>query len=1059
MSRFTNLLSLEPRYAASSSSSSSSSRESSRLSSVPPSGPNTAPPDTWLNQPIASGSTHRSNTMQPTSSEWSGPTLNVESRTKTGWMPQQTPQHSPSHPGLDSPTSQHTSLEFISQGEASIAPAPTQPEPVILRSIHLKRPAETETDNTSHPKRLKEAHPIHPQIGYRDTHVAKPHSYAIPFHFIKVDGDEIVKHQMHNVTLVWPPGVQKTTACTFNRIELVDAAAKAITPPRLYQLDLPIWVQPEHLEIRVYEVALIHSSLDLNLTNNPQYTMAEAEVKETMKGSLYKLITKKKLCHLQSSPNISNRSENTYCFTVELTASEPGMEESEPGISHTAKREEEEEERKGKGKRKRKGQGKKEMLSPRAQARENLEMLYQNLRKSLGYKLKVDDHGALILSANADPGGTILGVPDGDCRSIEPRYDKERNCVYEVTPTTELKDASDEALERLVMPDPHGDGDPKIKSEDKEGGLDSMVPSTPTSETRYGSHDQDASDRGSRSPSKRSTPAAHHDEQKTTNVSYLDGNFASGYPLAVGLDPRLYHPIFGFFTHRYEELYDEWREKIREHGHRAACRTTNEDTQRLHLVWELSNALCKLGVQETTRLRTIRPILCDLLGLPVQDFCPITILWNRHSPDIARLTRDLAADVIAELKTHRMASSKSLPRTQCLFGYISWLQAHHDKKWNQNTCCPTFLLTLVGNQLEISAVVCPSRAHVVSLLSIELGYSGYPNDDCNVLWKAHIAFSALNESLSKLKDYYEKLPETQYDFQHALVKIGEQDDMERHAHPRLFPWPNSFLAEVNGQKRRVFFRYLWPLHRASTCGIFVVRLISPTAQEKERHPAWDSAYVANEPADDEWLTRNLSLNVNDRVVIKFVREYGDKCHTYMAKEYTTSSEERGYLQSTITTLSFAPKLYGLFDYENKGGFLAGFGKMVVMEYLADWQALDTCDFADETRGRQVSRRLMVAVNRLHQGGYVHGDLRDANIMVERVPINPRVYIVDYDVADEGKTVLPARWSATCRGSMGLELASRKENKKGEWEVSSDGDCRMLEQTLKTFNISLQPHTS
>jgi serine/threonine protein kinase len=159
-------------------------------------------------------------------------------------------------------------------------------------------------------------------------------------------------------------------------------------------------------------------------------------------------------------------------------------------------------------------------------------------------------------------------------------------------------------------------------------------------------------------------------------------------------------------------------------------------------------------------------------------------------------------------------------------------------------------------------------------------------------------------------------------------------------HPRYFP---SIYAYRDASEVIVDYKYVTPLERDATCVTFLAEtLVTPVKS----------------------------------IVVKFVERYNDAAH------------------KLLEDADAAPRLL----YCGKVGVRVGdptYGhlKMVVMEYL-DGKTADQVrelhqlppTFLEEVRG---------ILNRLHDNGFVFGDLRGANIMITN---NGKVKFVDFDWA-------------------------------------------------------------
>ncbi|ESK87100.1 hypothetical protein Moror_11907 [Moniliophthora roreri MCA 2997] len=110
----------------------------------------------------------------------------------------------------------------------------------------------------------------------------------------------------------------------------------------------------------------------------------------------------------------------------------------------------------------------------------------------------------------------------------------------------------------------------------------------------------------------------------------------------------------------------------------------------------------------------------------------------------------------------------------------------------------------------------------------------------------------------------------------------------------------------------------------------------------------------------------------------------------------------------LSSIDAAPKLY----YSDSPNSDAYYWQMVVMEYLPTPPTMTLYDFeGTPAEARQVGEDLKRAVGTLHDQGYVFGDLRSSNILVEPEPDGEgrriRVALVDFDWAGkEGEVRYP-----------------------------------------------------
>ena len=112
-----------------------------------------------------------------------------------------------------------------------------------------------------------------------------------------------------------------------------------------------------------------------------------------------------------------------------------------------------------------------------------------------------------------------------------------------------------------------------------------------------------------------------------------------------------------------------------------------------------------------------------------------------------------------------------------------------------------------------------------------------------------------------------------------------------------------------------------------------------------------------------------------KLLIKFTRQYGIEAHTYCAK------------------LGIAPEVHGIET-------LAGGWKAVIMAYLDS----DFVTLHKRTLDKQIVTAMREAARKMHEGGFVHGDLRDVNILYRHRQDIVDIAFVDWDWAGLAKEV-------------------------------------------------------
>ncbi|KAF9222785.1 hypothetical protein BS17DRAFT_782582 [Gyrodon lividus] len=159
------------------------------------------------------------------------------------------------------------------------------------------------------------------------------------------------------------------------------------------------------------------------------------------------------------------------------------------------------------------------------------------------------------------------------------------------------------------------------------------------------------------------------------------------------------------------------------------------------------------------------------------------------------------------------------------------------------------------------------------------------------------------------------------------------------SHPSLFPYPTSYTSLIDNSEKT--FRYRERV-KDNYKLIFFGTLVEDLATEIP-------------------------------ICIKFVRRYSREAHLCCAQS------------------GFAPTLRGF-------GPIPGGWFMVVMDELVGYKSL--ADLTDRLP-KSVFEAIRIQLNQLHSGGFVHGDVRDANIMVRKAAGGTfELMIIDFDWAGE-----------------------------------------------------------
>ena len=250
-------------------------------------------------------------------------------------------------------------------------------------------------------------------------------------------------------------------------------------------------------------------------------------------------------------------------------------------------------------------------------------------------------------------------------------------------------------------------------------------------------------------------------------------------------------------------------------------------------------------------------------------------------------------------------------------------------------------------------------------------------------------FTSLRRRLADLGTYYETVS-------HGRTSDNKDlpDFVKGEAHPRFFPYPRSFTSSSQTMR----FEYTDSLNSNGADVTFIARLESVIGSAKN-------------------------------VVVKFVDRYGLAAH------------------KTLAQLGMAPHLYYFGDI-NGGkdtqteheeilthGLYDGPLKMVVMEHI------DGKEF-DDVYPAAVLEKIRNMVAKLHEQGFVHGDLRDTNAFVRKHQDRWDCQFIDYDWAGrEGEVVYPI-------GVYSSSLVWRPERYMDGQVITTEHDRRTVDEFLR-----------
>ncbi|KAJ2932632.1 hypothetical protein H1R20_g4445, partial [Candolleomyces eurysporus] len=346
-------------------------------------------------------------------------------------------------------------------------------------------------------------------------------------------------------------------------------------------------------------------------------------------------------------------------------------------------------------------------------------------------------------------------------------------------------------------------------------------------------------------------------------------------------------------------------------------------------------------VAESTRNSKLLPLFAKLLGCTIAQY----VNPDGTTPDamyIISIDGMTLAALVLELK-NELGDGECDPSTQAGHSMrCTWIQKDDRKRVRDRCCCPTFLLAGGGPWITVMGAVITDKV-IVQRLTDMMWLAESSTEEAGRVYRAARVFSALRLSLHKLKEYYEGIAEND--------KIPPLIDS---SHPRFYPYPTHYIDRLTSEK--VEFTYVKPLEQSDDCVTFLAQ-----------------ANIAR-----------------DSLVVKFVSRYGVEVHDLLAeKGHAPRLRYHGSLDDDKgeELLSEQPDsaLEGGIGQPPDGLFVGPL-KMVVMDFITT--PPKTFQPSGPHR-RQVEDVLCL----LHRAGYVFGDLRSQNVLID---IQGKVKFIDFN---------------------------------------------------------------
>ncbi|KAG7094076.1 hypothetical protein E1B28_007696 [Marasmius oreades] len=255
-------------------------------------------------------------------------------------------------------------------------------------------------------------------------------------------------------------------------------------------------------------------------------------------------------------------------------------------------------------------------------------------------------------------------------------------------------------------------------------------------------------------------------------------------------------------------------------------------------------------------------------------------------------------------------------------------------------CCPVFMIAIGGPWLTVLGGVLTDRFIVQRLTDMLWLAPSTTHDDRRVHHVARV-FNALSKSLGTLRDFYTDIETSAPPFDPSKP------------HPRNFPYPNSFFQ--NGEL--LIFRYLRALEDDSRCVTYLAEIEGRESS-------------------------------GQKIVVKFVERYGAEVHEFLAAQ-GHAPQLRFYgalpgrsVQNSQTTAPQPSERYTNCVSPTPATNM----QMVVMDYVEP---------AFSMLPHNAPEQLRQILNNLHEKGYVLGDLREPNIIIDS---EEKVKLIDFDWA-------------------------------------------------------------
>ncbi|KAI0782765.1 hypothetical protein C8Q75DRAFT_727209 [Abortiporus biennis] len=372
------------------------------------------------------------------------------------------------------------------------------------------------------------------------------------------------------------------------------------------------------------------------------------------------------------------------------------------------------------------------------------------------------------------------------------------------------------------------------------------------------------------------------------------------------------------------------------HKFQFRCTTATPSKETIEKTFELMQLLAKISDSERRRSLPIRELLSEILGVPLVE----EMNADRTHPDTVYAVEvegvRLFTVIIGLTRGYGAGGVDA-----CTQGGLSmrraWIQENR-KDVTDKCSCPTLILAGGGPWIGILGGVFTDKIIIQRLTEMMWAVNSSTFGEARIYRIAQM-LAAFSESIGELSEFYANVPKLP-----PLTKNAPQ--------PRFYPYKTTY-TNIDGET--VHFEYEGPMEAESVCVTYLARIIKTVDKDGREIPVPDGAPPR-------------------KVVVKFADRYGIEVHKFLGKEkHGPSLLNCEPLYEMDPYSQFLLQLRGE-DTSNLGGISLGPIQMIVMEYVQGVKL-------GKRLSKVVRSQIEAVLHKLHRNGFVFGDLRMPNILL------------------------------------------------------------------------------